>query len=66
MYGDEEEEGVEYMKGYEKERIGMEKGWSEEEVRGWGKEEIGEGMGLIERGLIEFRVFEMSDEEWWV
>ncbi|WP_242180327.1 hypothetical protein, partial [Listeria monocytogenes] len=63
MYRDEEEEPVQYIKPYEKQPILMEKGWSEEEVRVWANEQIREPMPLIDSPLIEFTVFQISDQE---
>ncbi|MCY7569405.1 amino acid adenylation domain-containing protein [Bacillus safensis] len=66
VYRDEEEEPVQYIKPYEKQPIRMEKGWSEEEVRVWANEQIREPMPLIDSPLIEFTVFQISDQECWL
>ena len=66
VYRDEEEEPVQYIKPYEKQPIRMEKGWSEEEVRAWANEQIREPMPLIDSPLIEFTVFQISDQECWL
>ncbi|UDB46533.1 amino acid adenylation domain-containing protein [Bacillus safensis] len=66
VYRDEEEEPVQYIKPYEKQPIRMKKGWSEEEVRVWANEQIREPMPLIDSPLIEFTVFQISDQECWL
>ncbi|WP_187441329.1 non-ribosomal peptide synthetase [Bacillus pumilus] len=66
VYQHEQEEPVQYMKPYEEQPIRMEKGWSEEEVRAWANEQIREPMPLIDSPLIEFTVFQISDQECWL
>ncbi|RAP12538.1 hypothetical protein C2W58_03447 [Bacillus pumilus] len=66
VYRHEQEEPVQYIKPYEEQPIRMEKGWSEEEVRAWANEQIREPMPLIDSPLIEFTVFQISDQECWL
>ncbi|WP_186314395.1 non-ribosomal peptide synthetase [Bacillus pumilus] len=66
VYRHEQEEPVQYIKPYEEQPIRLEKGWSEEEVRAWANEQIREPMPLIDSPLIEFTVFQISDEECWL
>ncbi|QKJ38992.1 amino acid adenylation domain-containing protein [Bacillus altitudinis] len=66
VYQHEQEEPVQYIKPYEKQPIRLVKGWSEKEVRAWANEEIREPMELIGRSLIEFTVFQISDQECWL
>ncbi|CVN45624.1 putative non-ribosomal peptide sythetase [Streptococcus pneumoniae] len=66
VYRHEQEEPVQYIKPYEKQPIRLVKGWSEKEVRAWANEEIREPMELIDRSLIEFTVFQISDQECWL
>ncbi|MEC0968682.1 non-ribosomal peptide synthetase, partial [Bacillus altitudinis] len=66
VYQHEQEEPVQYIKPYEKQPIRLVKGWSEKEVRAWANEEIREPMELIDRSLIEFTVFQISDQECWL
>ncbi|WP_186314856.1 non-ribosomal peptide synthetase [Bacillus pumilus] len=66
VYRHEQEEPVQYIKPYEEQPIRLEKGWSEEEVRAWANEQIREPMPLIDSPLIEFTVFQISDQECWL
>lgn len=66
VYQHEQEEPVQYIKPYEEQPIRMEKGWSEEKVRTWANEQIREPMPLIDSPLIEFTVFQISDQECWL
>ncbi|MBG9910866.1 peptide synthetase, partial [Bacillus xiamenensis] len=66
VYQNEQEEPVQYIKPYEKQPIRLVKGWSEEEVRTWANEQIREPMALIDSSLIEFTVFQISEQECWL
>ncbi|MGE6631993.1 amino acid adenylation domain-containing protein, partial [Bacillus sp. NPDC077027] len=66
VYRDAEEEPVQYIKAYEKMPIQIVKGWSKDDVTAWANEQIRQPMELIESCLIEFTVFQMSDEECWL
>ncbi|MDR0126245.1 non-ribosomal peptide synthetase [Bacillus zhangzhouensis] len=66
VYRNEQGEPVQYIKPYEKQPIRLVKGWSEEDVRAWANEQIREPMPLIDSPLIEFTVFQISDQECWL
>ncbi|MDM5296915.1 amino acid adenylation domain-containing protein [Bacillus pumilus] len=66
VYRNEQEEPVQYIKPYEKWPIRLVKGWSEKDVRAWANEQIREPMALIDSALIEFTVFQISDQECWL
>ncbi|WP_353853829.1 amino acid adenylation domain-containing protein [Bacillus sp. Bos-x628] len=66
VYQNEQEEPVQYIKPYEKCPIRIVNGWSEEAVRAWAKEQIRKPMAMIDSPLIEFTVFQISEEECWL